>query len=437
MTISDAMAPSPQRWIGVDGRGINLQLGTGVSTYGRGLIEAIGAGGFQLEMLLDCEMGHDSSAASSRIPGWERARRWLRAVPATPRDTMIRSERQRVGSTIAGRTRIADDIFRVAQVHFDLYGRPIQLVGLNPPAVMHWTYPVPIVFKGALNIYCIHDLIPLSTPELTPISTARHRRLLKSVLAVADHIVTVSEASKRAIADEFDYPADKITNAYQAPARCPAESARADQKPPHGLAPRGFFLCLGTIETRKNTGRLIDAYLTSGARAPLVLAGPRGWNAAAEMEAARGHMIDAMSAGRGEFGILELGYQSRNEIHGLLQNAKALLFPSLAEGFGLPIVEAMMLGTPVMTSRGGATGEVADDAALLVDPRDRGQMATAIERLESDPTLRASLREKGVARSAEFSGARYAARLAAMYENILAYDGRAPKARDIPATSQS
>ena len=68
---------------------------------------------------------------------------------------------------------------------------------------MHWTYPMPAVLRGAVNIYTVHDLIPQITPELTPIARARHRAILKGVLSVADHIVTVSETSRRAIIDEF------------------------------------------------------------------------------------------------------------------------------------------------------------------------------------------------------------------------------------------
>src|SRR5262249_22184076 len=120
-----------------------------------------------------------------------------------------------VGRTGFERIRCAVDVFRVCQVHFDIYRRPLGLADPTPPAVMHWTYPMPVFFRGAVNIYPVHDLIPQTLPELTSIARARHRAIVKGMLAVADHIVTVSETSRRAIIDEFGYPADKITNTYQ------------------------------------------------------------------------------------------------------------------------------------------------------------------------------------------------------------------------------
>jgi glycosyltransferase involved in cell wall biosynthesis len=274
------------------------------------------------------------------------------------------------------------------------------------------------VLKGALNIYTIHDLIPQSAPDLTSIDRARHRAIVKGMLEVADHIVTVSETSRRAIIDEFGYPADKVTNTYQpgrldGPGLVPLEQAGL-----RDLKRRGFYVAVGTIERRKNIGRLIEAYLASGVSAPLVLAGAEGWRAEAELKPALGYRIGIDKAmGEGP-GILALGYAPALMVQALLQNARALLFPSLAEGFGLPIVEAMAVGTPVMTSRDGATGEVAGDAALLIDPMNITEMAAAITALEKDYPLWLSLADRGMRRARDFSVERYTERLAALYAHL-------------------
>jgi len=408
--------PSP--WIGFDGRSLILGQGTGVFSYGHGLAEAVRRLGYRREVLLDRPLEPDGSLPPYGTPaqGLGRLLRWSRALSPSARPARIVPGP--VGRTGFERIRRAVDVFRVSQVHFDIYRRPLTLFDRTPPAVMHWTYPMPIVLRGAFNIYTVHDLIPQTVPELTPIARARHRAIMKGMLAVADHIVTVSETSRRAIIDEFGYPADKITNTYQ-PGRIDGpELVTLEQAGLPDLKRRGFYLAIGTIEKRKNIGRLIEAYLASGVPAPLVLAGAEGFEAAAELKPAEGYRVGIDKALGDGPGILTLGYTSALTIQGLLQNARALLFPSLAEGFGLPIVEAMAVGTPVMTSRGGATGEVAGDAALLVDPLNVTDMAAAIGALEKNYPLWLSLADRGMNRARDFSVERYTERLAELYRHL-------------------
>ena len=408
--------PSP--WIGFDGRSLILGQGTGVFSYGHGLAEAVRRLGYRREVLLDRPLEPDGSLPPYGTPaqGLGRLLRWSRALSPLARPARIVPGP--VGRTGFERIRRAVDVFRVSQVHFDIYRRPLGLVDPTPPAVMHWTYPMPVFFRGAFNIYTVHDLIPQTVPELTPIARARHRAIMKGMLAVADHIVTVSETSRRAIIDEFGYPADKITNTYQ-PGRIDGpELVTLEQAGLPDLKRRGFYLAIGTIEKRKNIGRLIEAYLASGVPAPLVLAGAEGFEAAAELKPAEGYRVGIDKALGDGPGVLTLGYTTAQTIQALLQNARALLFPSLAEGFGLPIVEAMAVGTPVMTSRGGATGEVAGDAALLVDPLNVTDMTAGIAALEKNYPLWLSLADRGMHRARDFSVERYTERLAALYRHL-------------------
>ncbi len=413
------MQPPPASpWIGFDGRSLILGQGTGVFSYSHGLAEAVRRLGYRREVLLDRPLQPDGGLPPYGTPagGLARLVRWSRAL--NPLDRSAGIAVGPVGRTGFERIRRSADVFRVSQVHFDVYRRPLGLIDKAPPAVMHWTYPMPIVLRGAINIYTIHDLIPQTAPDLTSIARARHRAIVKGVLGVADHILTVSEASRRAIIDEFGYPADRITNTYQPGRMDGAGLVTLEQAGLPDLKRRGFFLSVGTIEKRKNVGRLVEAYLASGAHAPLVLAGAEGFGAEAELKPAIGYRIGIDTAlGEGP-GVLMLGYAPPLQIQALLQNARALLFPSLAEGFGLPIVEAMAVGTPVMTSRGGATEEVAGDAAQLVDPRDVAGMAAAIAALEKDYTLWLSLADRGMRRARDFSVERYIERLGALYDRL-------------------
>ena len=153
--------------------------------------------------------------------------------------------------------------------------------------------------------------------------------------------------------------------------------------------------------------RLAEAYGQSGARRKLIIVGPDGWQG----ESVR-RIIDREN-------VVLLPFQPRDRLIQLMQHARALLFPSLSEGFGLPIVEAMALGTPVMTSSGGATAEVAGTAALLVDPFDVGMMSKSIAKLDSDDALCARLAAAGLERSQAFRAAPYAHRVLQVYAELL------------------
>jgi glycosyltransferase involved in cell wall biosynthesis len=410
--------PPASPWIGFDGRTLIQEQGTGVFSYGHGLAEAARRLGYQREVLLDRPLAPDGSLPCYGEPGRGLSRlvRWSRALSPLGRSARIAPDP--VGATGFERIRHAADVFRVAQVHFDIYRRPLSLSDRTPPMAMHWTYPIPAILRGAVNIYTVHDLIPQTAPELTPIARARHRAILGGVLSVADHIVTVSETSRRAIIDEFSYPPEKVTNTYQPGRMAGSDLVTLEQASLPSLTRRGFYVAIGTIEKRKNIGRLIQAYLASGTQSPLVLAGPDGWQAETELAPANGYRIGIDKAAGDGPGILSLGYVSAVVIQALLQNARALLFPSLAEGFGLPIVEAMAVGTPVMTSRGGATGEIADDAALLVDPLNVTDMAAGIAALENNYALWLSLADRGMRRARDFSVERYADRIAELYRYL-------------------
>ncbi len=387
----------------LDGRNLALSQGTGVSNYALALAAGLRETGRAAEVLLDGSAG--VSPRSGQVRRWLRAA-WPAAYEAASLD---------IPPTGFARAWLARDVFRLAQVHFDIHGKLLAIRSRRPPTLMHWTYPLPMVFQGVPNVYTIHDLIPMRAPHLTDIDGPRFARIVRAVARRADHVVTVSEASRRDIMATLGLPGEQVTNTYQ-PANLPPGLREA---PAPDL--QGHFLFCGAIEPRKNLSRLIAAYRASAAAAPLILAGPDGWRAAEELVAGGAEIrpLAAMAKnGPKTGGVWRAPWLPRRALLDLLRGARALLFPSLAEGFGLPIVEAMVLGVPVLTSAGGATEEVAGDAALLVDPLDTRMMAAAIAALDRDPGLCERLAAAGIRRSALFSPAACLSRLAAIYDTL-------------------
>jgi glycosyltransferase involved in cell wall biosynthesis len=163
-----------------------------------------------------------------------------------------------------------------------------------------------------------------------------------------------------------------------------------------------YVLWSGTIEPRKNLRGLLEAWERVRAEAELVLVGPRGWNE--ELPARQG--------------VRTLGFVPQNDLSALYAGAEAFVFPSLMEGFGFPVLEAMAQGTPVVTSRGTSTEELARDAGVLVDPRDPADIARGLDRVLREAALARELREAGPRRAAEYTWARSAGLVAAAYEEV-------------------
>jgi glycosyltransferase involved in cell wall biosynthesis len=270
--------------------------------------------------------------------------------------------------------------------------------------------------QGSRNIYCVHDLVPLLHPGLTAIDQGRMGRLLGRLRHEASHIVTVSEQSRQDILATLGWPADRVTNTYQAVFLPKVPEAQVAER--FGLVRDGYFMHVGTIEPRKNIARLIEAYRASGLSVPLVLAGPDGWGAPGELAAARDMLVERPRAS-GLPCVVRIPWINRDVLVGLMREARAVVAVSLAEGFGLPIAEAMEIGVPVLTTESGACAEVAGGAALMVDPYDPRAIAAALRALDHDAVLRDQLRAKGHVRASLFTPAAYAGRLKRLYSTVL------------------
>jgi glycosyltransferase involved in cell wall biosynthesis len=319
---------------------------------------------------------------------------------------------------------VARNLFANARNYFSRTKSFVNLAFEPRPDILHCTYPLPLRVRSARNVYTIHDLVPLRLPFTTQDNKRQLFRLLQKIAREADHIVTVSENSKRDIIELLGVEEKRVTNTYQTVEFPQAwidrpEAAVASQlEGTFGLGLHEYLLFYGALEPKKNVRRLINAYLISSVEVPLVIVAGGGWQNEAELQ-----LLARQCAGEpgGESGgkpsrrIHRLDYVSRSNLVTLIRGARAVVFPSLYEGFGLPVLEAMILGTPVVASRESSLPEIAGDAALLVDPYDTDHIAKAIKTIANDADLRAELSRRGSAQAANFSVGRYRDRVGALY----------------------
>lgn len=307
-------------------------------------------------------------------------------------------------------------------------GRLRTVRGLGALALANYT-PLPVLDAGARNAdifhasvlmrrppsrprltATIHDLTCFLMPELHPAANLRAERSFAEVMRRADGLIAVSQATKDDAVRVLGLPPERITVIHSGvpdgfftctPAQVDAVRAR------YRLG-RGFVLFVGTIEPRKNLDTLLDAFeaLPAGLREQfdLVVAGPIGWQAGKTVERLRS--------------VRYLGYVTESDLAPLTAAATVFAYPSLYEGFGFPVAQAMAAGVPVVTSNVSSLPEVAGDAALLVDPRSQSELRAALARLLTSPDLRASLSAAGRTRAAAFRWPECAARSLQFFREI-------------------
>ena len=378
----------------MDARMLVSAGGTGVSSYARILLDAHATISGDSALLSDRAILNQPAPAPLGRPG-----RWMRAL--LPGARTMRPLTDASGQALL----VAPDVFRVAQVYFDVHRRPLRVRLPGPPGIMHWTYPVPLAAIGWHNLYTVHDVIPLRRPDLTHIDARRYHRMLARLRECAAGFIAVSETAREEIVRALSCPSDFVTDCSLAVDAAPADPAEL----PAGLAPGGFLLVCGTVEKRKNVARLLEAYRQSKVSLPLVIAGPDGWGAS--------EIAPLLAATPG---AIRLPYLERPALRALIGHARALVMPSLAEGFGLPVAEAMALGTPVLTSNQGSLAETAGGAALAINPEDTARLGTALRRLATDDVLCAKLAKAGRANAERFTPARFAERLTRAYAAVMA-----------------
>jgi glycosyltransferase involved in cell wall biosynthesis len=274
-------------------------------------------------------------------------------------------------------------------------------------------------FDGA-TVVMMHDLSWRADPALHPPErVAWIERRLPATLRQATRFVSVSDFTARTMVAtlgidraRIDVVSPGVSPMFRPMAACDAAPVLAR----HGLADRSYILAVSTIEPRKNFDRLLAAHtrlpVSLRSRTPLVIAGGRGWGRTLD--------DDRAAQARRDGTLHLLGHLPDAELVALYARAAVVAYPSLYEGFGLPVLEAMACAAPVVTSDGTALRDTAGDAALLVDPLDTDAITAALRRVLEDPELAASLRARGSAHAARFTWDRTAAGMIESWRTALA-----------------
>lgn len=272
---------------------------------------------------------------------------------------------------------------------------------LGKPDIVHSNnFFCPRGLKTARLVYTLYDLSFLEHPEW---HTEENRcgcfSGVFNASLYADLIISISESSRQHFLDVFPhFPPERIVVVHLASRFSPDPGL---PRPPSltSIEPERFWLSVGTIEPRKNHLRLLEAYAElkkmGKAAFPLVLAGGAGWL----MRDFRA----AMQRMKLENDVIMPGYLDNSALQWLYQNCYALVYPSLFEGFGLPVLEAMSLGAPVISSNTTSIPEIVADAGILANPLDTGEILAAMSKLHKDRSLRGSMRERGMQRARLFS----------------------------------
>ena len=258
--------------------------------------------------------------------------------------------------------------------------------------------------KKAKKVVTIHDLTCLTHPECHPTwRVVSYKRLIKHSVENSDAILAVSESTKRDIVRYYGVDPDKITVTYnginhQIFNRIDRIEDLEKAKRKYGIT-KQYVYYLGTIEPRKNVEFLIDAFLEAnqklGDKLQLVLSGKIGWKVEGLLQ-----KIQAYSRTNK---IIYTGYLSIQDTVALYNTAEVFVYPSLYEGFGLPIAEAMACGCPVITTDISSLPEVAGDAGILVDPYDRNGLAEAITLVVKDREMRKTMQKKSICQARRFT----------------------------------
>jgi glycosyltransferase involved in cell wall biosynthesis len=285
---------------------------------------------------------------------------------------------------------------------------PVELLGAGPVDIAHSPHPLLLPARDAAQVVTIHDLDFLRHPERTHREVRRdYPALARSHAARADLVVVPSPFVGRDVGSTFGIDAARILVCAAGAPHWRRQTKRAAD---------GYMLFVGTMEPRKNVGGLLDAYERVLARRRDL---PDLW-IAGRATASAGGLLERTGrpplAGR----VKLTGYIDPALRQQLYEGASLLLLPSFDEGFGLPALEAMTLGIPVVASDRGALPELVGNAGILIDPNDPESIAAAIERILDDTALAAEMETRGFERAASYSWERSARLLRDAYETALA-----------------
>jgi len=296
---------------------------------------------------------------------------------------------------------------------YELFRRPVD--------VLHVQYTAP-PFCRVPVVVTIHDLAFERMPEtFTRRGSFQLKLTVRRTAKKAARIATVSEYSRQDLLDIYKLSPDKVVVTYNGvessftPQPSVPNEAEAVRKR-FGVS-RDFLLAVGSLQPRKNLVRLIRAYARLRSeredfRPQLVIVGRKLWLTS--------EIFDEVKRQRWADDVILTGYVADEDLPALYRAARAFVYPSLFEGFGLPPLEAMASGTPVVTSDVSSLPEITGDAALLIDPNDERALANALIEIMNNDRLRAELREKGIAQAKKFTWRDAAEKTLRLYQEAYA-----------------
>ena len=284
--------------------------------------------------------------------------------------------------------------------------------------VFHAQYVLPPLC-GSRSVTTIADILFEGYPEFySPMERLKFGVFFPWPARRSDHIITVSQFSRNDIVNRYHVDPERVTVVYEAPRQ---EFRRMDVYQCHEMLTREyavrrpFILYVGRINARKNLERLVEALAilsSKGFPHELVIVGKQDWMAGRVLQKVRDLSLESK--------VRFVGYVPADHLPAFYNAADLFVYPSICEGFGIPLVEAMACGVPVVTSFGSSLEEVASDAAMLADPYSVSSIANAIARVLSDEMVADGLREKGLRRAREFSEARKAQETINVYHRVCA-----------------
>lgn len=290
------------------------------------------------------------------------------------------------------------------QQTFDLY---------HEPNILSLDFSGPVVIT-------VHDLSWIRHPSAHPIERVRAmNRYFEPSLRRATALITHSQFVKQELIDVFGVHPDMISpiplgveRGFQPASPDLTAGVLGRLHLRHGA----YFLAVGTLEPRKNIGLVLRSYLQLPSsvreRFPLVITGMKGWNT----EALAGQIANAARAGQ----VRSLGYVPRADLSALMAGALTLVYPSIYEGFGLPPLEAMSCGTPVICANAASLPEVVGESGVLIDPNDDQALTRAMQRMSDDPHWRQRLSQQAIERASAFSWRQCTDRTLMVYRSAVA-----------------
>ena len=269
--------------------------------------------------------------------------------------------------------------------------------------------------KSVAKVVTIHDLVYRFAPKtMRPLSLLVEKRLVPEAIRMADLVMVDSHATAAGVAEVFPQFAHKVRAVHLGVSALPS-ILKSEVLSQLNIS-KPYFLFVGTIEPRKNLERLLAAFTLIPKpyrdQFSLVIAGGKGWGGVDLENLIRQHELNDS--------VKLLGYVSDHQLAALYFNARFLAMPSLYEGFGLPLLEAMQYGVPVLTSNTGALAEIAGDSGINVDPYSLDSIAAGIHKMLFDDEFIKSLGENALRRVQNFSWDKCAAETMAVFEEAIA-----------------